>query len=370
VTSIFPVLFVLVAAGAEPATEQPAATPAAQGRTIEIVIAGPEHGRSKLEETMRPLLGDANDLRWTEKERLSVEEALPAAKPDGGVQIWIDLANPVQLRIYLPAQAAGGATTVRTVEQPTGEDSELVVRETVAQIVKAAVQALRGDAALPVAEAASPPSEPTVAAPLPSAAASLAARPASPVPQGSHRFGFVLAGGAHTSPLNLGEPAGEKNWLGPSVVGQVRWHLDKYLLAFRMSWEASDRSVDVYYLKNTYFTATVAASRFIDAGIASFGIGLEAGLLVLHQNTWLNDAWQAQNGFSSASSLPGQTGQTNSTGALFGPVVEFNLSPTPKLFLHFDLGIPIAVLHTKDDYGSQWEGSPYFRATVGVGFRL
>jgi len=378
VTSILPVLFVLAAAGAEPTAAEPAdnlpapPAPPAQGRTIEIVIAGPEHGRSKLEETIRPLLGDAADLRWSAKDRLPVDEALPAAKSEGGVhvwQIWIDLGNPVQLRIYLPTQTADGATTVRTVERPTGEDAEWVVRETAAQIVKAAVQALRGDAAKPLAEPAHVPSEMPAAdfSPPSTTAATVAARPASTGPKGPRWFGFVLAGGAHTSPLNLGESTGEKNWLGPSVVAQVRWQRDKVLLAFRMSWEDSDRKANAYYLKNTYFTGTVAASRFVDAGIVSFGIGLEAGLLVLHQNTWQNVDWQGSWG---AMSLPGQTGKTNSMGALFGPVAELNLSPTPNLFVHFAFGIPIAVLHTKDEMGSQWEASPFFRATVGAGFRL
>ena len=101
-----------------------------------------------------------------------------------------------------------------------------------------------------------------------------------------------------------------------------------------------------------------------------FGLGLEAGVLVLHQNAWLDDDWQSTNGSARAANLPGQMGQTNTTGMTFGPVVEFNLAPTPRIFLHLDLAMPIAVLYTKDDYGSRWEKSPYYRATVGIGFRL
>jgi hypothetical protein len=63
-------------------------------------------------------------------------------------------------------------------------------------------------------------------------------------------------------------------------------------------------------------------------------------------------------------------GQTNATGMLFGPVAEFNLAPTPRLFLHLDVGVPIAILYAKDDYTSGWKESPYFRATIGIGFRL
>ena len=372
-SSFLCLLFTLSAAAAEPGLAQPASTQASSptARTIEILIAGPEGGRSTMEETIRPLLGSEADLRWSAKERLPLD-TLPASHPDGSTQIWIDVANPIRLRVYLPARASTGATTVRTVERPEGDDADLVVRETVAQIVKAAVQSLRGDVpATPDESKTAPPGVPVPAppAPPPQTAADLAARSTKASQAHARRLSFVLAGGLHTSPLNLAEPAGDKNWLGPAVVGAVRWHLEKYVLAFRMSWETSDRSVDLYYLKNTFLSGTVGASRFFDSGLASFGIGLEAGMLVLHQNTWFDVTGQV-NGSSRASNLPGQTGQTNATGMLFGPVAEFNLAPTPRLFLHLDVGMPIAVLYTKDDYGSRWEKSPYFRATVGIGFRL
>ena len=363
-------LLTLSAAAAETDLAQPKATPTPSpaAHTIEILIAGPEGDRSTMEEAIRPLIGSGLDVRWSGKERLPVDESLPTSNLVGSAQIWIDVANPIRLRVYLPALETTGAATVRTVERPESDDADLVVRETVAQIVKAAVLALRGDGpATPVEPKTAPQAVLAPTLPPPQTTADLVERPTSASQGHGHagRLSFVLAGGLHTSPLNLAEPAGDKDWLGPAVVGAVRWHLEKYVLAVRMSWETSDRSVDLYYLKNTFLSGTVGASRFFDAGVASFGIGLEAGVLVLHQNTWLTDT-----GSSRAANLPGQMGQTNATGMLFGPVAEFNLAPTPRLFLHLDVGVPIAILYAKDDYTSGWKESPYFRATIGIGFRL
>ena len=166
----------------------------------------------------------------------------------------------------------------------------------------------------------------------------------APPPEGSTqeptspRFSLVLAAGAHNAPFSLNEPASENNWLGPAVLGSVRYQIRAYLLALRLSWETSERSVDMYYLKNTYLAGTLGGSRVFESGIASFAVGLEAGVLLLHQNVWLDGAWQLNNGASSESMLPGQTGKTNSTGMLLGPVAEFNISPTPRLFLHLEAG--------------------------------
>jgi hypothetical protein len=181
-------------------------------------------------------------------------------------------------------------------------------------------------------------------------------------------FGLVLAAGGHTSPFNLAEPAGDKNWLGPSVVGQVRWHADKYMLALRMSWETSDRSVDQFYLKSTYLAGTVGGFRVVGSSIATFAIGAEAGVLVLHQNTWLDTTYPWGNSYGA--SMPGQTGKTNSTGAIFGPVAEFNLAPTPRVFLHFEASALIAMLRMMRFSETAWTTGGYFRLAVGVGVRL
>jgi hypothetical protein len=142
-TSLLPTLFVLLTeATLQPVTGQPA-----QERTIEIVITGPESARARMEEAIRALVGDSPDIHWTTRESPQGDGPLPAAKPAGGERILVDLDHPVEVRVYLPSCASSGARTVRIVERAEGEEAGLVERETVAQIVKATLQSLRGDAA-------------------------------------------------------------------------------------------------------------------------------------------------------------------------------------------------------------------------------
>jgi hypothetical protein len=103
-----------------------------------------------MEETVRALVGADPDVYWT------VREDPPAAPPATGPEsespigqhmlqhILIDVTHPIQARIYLPGCA--GANNVRTVEHAANEAGP-VERETVAQIVKAALQGLRGEPA-------------------------------------------------------------------------------------------------------------------------------------------------------------------------------------------------------------------------------
>jgi hypothetical protein len=364
VMAMLPLLVALAAAAEPPVPKSP---PPSQARIIEILIAGPEDGRSQMEQTLRPLVGDAADLRWAGRDSLPVDAQLPAATPAGGARIWIDLTSPVSLRVYLPAPLSGGATMVRTVDRPEGKDAELVVRETVAQIVKAAVRSLRGDGPLSVEES---PAEPATAAPE-VVATPLA--PSVPVPlattsqqQRARRLAAVLAAGGHTSPFNLAEPSDESNWLGPTLVAQLRWHLADYLLAWQVSWERSTRSVDAFLVESTYLTSTLGTSRIFEAGRVSFGLGLEAGVLVLRQSTSFN----GEPSYARMASLPGQTGVTNSTGASFGPVAELSVALTARLFLHMAASVPFAVLETRDEFGTRWATDPYFRTTVGLGAHL
>ena len=139
-TSMLPALLGLLAA----ATEPPAPDHPVRTGTIEITIAGPEGLRRRMEQTLRALVGDAPDVRWATRERMPGDEPF-ATKPEGGTRIWIDVANPAGLLVYLPSCSADGTTNVRTVERSTGQETDLLERETVAQIVKAAVLGLRGD---------------------------------------------------------------------------------------------------------------------------------------------------------------------------------------------------------------------------------
>jgi hypothetical protein len=132
-----------------PADAPPSTATRPSQRTIEILIAGPEDARNSMEATIRPLLGSNSDLRWTARASVPSDGDLPGSSERGAAQIWIDASSPMQVRVYLPSAEPKGATTVRTLARAAadGEDADLLAREAVAQIVKAAVLALRGELA-------------------------------------------------------------------------------------------------------------------------------------------------------------------------------------------------------------------------------
>jgi hypothetical protein len=355
---------------------------------IEILIAGPADGRAKMEEALRPLFRAADDVHWSTRERIPSEENPTGTDPEKrtqGLQIWIDVGNPAQLRIYLPAAEANGAAAVRTVARSDGDgaDAELVMRETVAQIVKAAVHALRGKTELqepPVTPAAATddsweaqPSAAPMAAPFVQTAPVLAAtgRTLSSTPTPQRRWSFLFSFGAHTSPFKLAEPHTESNWLGTSMVGAARFHYRNFILAARLAYEESARSIDIYDLKTQYISATAAAYRSKDFGRLYVAVGVEAGALFLRQDTSADQA-NLSSGYANYRllELPGQLGQLWSTGVLAGPLAEANLTIGKQMLVHLDVGMPVATLQIKDSLGTRWSASPYFRALFGVGYRL
>jgi len=129
----------LVAPGAAPGHESP----------IDIVIAGPEQARNQLAAAIRPLLGPDPDLRWIAQDGILPDRVFPAPGGPAGNEreIWIDVSSPVRLRVYLPASAPQGATTIRTLPRAgaASDESDSLAIEEVAQIVKAAILSLRRD---------------------------------------------------------------------------------------------------------------------------------------------------------------------------------------------------------------------------------
>jgi hypothetical protein len=137
-TTSLAALFVLFTA----TTDSTPAAPSAQDRTVEITITGPEAARAAVEEAVRTLVGDHPDLRWTSRERGPDE--LPSVNPGSASnrRIWVDLAHPIAVHIYLPGCSSNGSESVRTVESDPGDEAGVVERETVAQIVKGALEGL------------------------------------------------------------------------------------------------------------------------------------------------------------------------------------------------------------------------------------
>jgi hypothetical protein len=138
-----------VGSASEPSDAPPGTATLASQRTIEILIAGPEDARNRMEATLRPLLGEDPDLRWATQERVPTNGALPGSREQDPAQLWIDVSSPVQLRMYLPTAGQRGTTTVRTLSRRAaeGENADLLAHEGAAQIMKAAVLALRGEPA-------------------------------------------------------------------------------------------------------------------------------------------------------------------------------------------------------------------------------
>jgi hypothetical protein len=139
---------------------------ASNERTIEILIAGPKDARNRMARAIRPLFGNDADVRWATEEQLPTDRSLPEPGQQGAAQIWIDVSNPIRLRVYLPAIETKGATTVRTLTRAgtTSEESDRLAREAVAQIVKTAVLTLRRGPAEPAEALTTPAGESSEAA--------------------------------------------------------------------------------------------------------------------------------------------------------------------------------------------------------------
>ena len=118
----------------------------AQRGAVKILIAGPAQARNQMAAAIRPLLGTNADIRWLGEDGISPDRGFPARGrlAEDASEIWIDVSNPVRLRVYLPAVDVQGTTTIRTLPRADGEHAgaDSVAREAVAQIVKAAVLSL------------------------------------------------------------------------------------------------------------------------------------------------------------------------------------------------------------------------------------
>jgi len=143
-------LLTALGAASGPAESSTSSAAAPNQRIIEILVTGPEDARNRMVATIQPLVATAPDLRWVTGASLPAEETLPPSTRDGAAQIWIDVSNLTQVRVYVPEKANGGPV-VRTLESAGSDDEDVdpVARETVAQIVKASVLALREMSAQP-----------------------------------------------------------------------------------------------------------------------------------------------------------------------------------------------------------------------------
>lgn len=370
-----------------------AATALSDRHPVEIVLAGPEPGRHEMENAIRAVLGPTAEISWSTRDAPFAGASLPLPLPGGSTQLWIDVTNPAQVRIFLPACGPPGSPTLRTIDSPAHDDEvdeadkannegwKLVARETVAQVVRSAVQVLTGsDATDDPPRATIAAAEPeTISPPRPSAEVSQRRGPTGPV-QGTvdaegkthrGRFGAAIAAGAHTSPFLLSEPYNQSHWLGLSVQLAGRWETPALLLALRGAWETSERSIDTINLESQLFSISLALSRKLTFGALSFGIGAEIGGLFMRQVTSeIQDAFNTYSLPRIALTLPAQLATTWSTGFLLGPLAEMNLTVTEHAFVHLEVARPVAFMDIDDNGATAWKASAYLRAMGGFGVRL
>ena len=80
-------LVTLLFAATSSVLAQPTDPAPSASRSIEILIAGPESGRTKMQEILRSLIGTDTDLRWSLRDSLPGDEGLPSARGDGSARI-------------------------------------------------------------------------------------------------------------------------------------------------------------------------------------------------------------------------------------------------------------------------------------------
>src|SRR5580765_5035426 len=107
----------LLAFGAPPVAPDVARGQRDQEGAVEILIAGPAQARNQMAAAIRALLGTNPDIRWVGEDGISPDRGFPApGRPaENAWEIWIDVSDPVRLRVYLPAVDVQGATTIRTL---------------------------------------------------------------------------------------------------------------------------------------------------------------------------------------------------------------------------------------------------------------
>ena len=216
----------MVASGAAPGHES----------TIDIVIAGPEQARNQLAAAIRPLLGSDPDLRWVAQDGISPDRVFPAPGGSAGNEreIWIDVSSPVRLRVYLPASAPEGATTIRTLPRAgaASDGSDSLAIEAVSQIVKAAILSLRRD---PTAATGLSPPPVDASSPIISKRPETAAAPSLSAPSGelSHD-GFFLRflAGYGSARASQSTAPGAFDHYGPTIALAVGASLPKGFILY------------------------------------------------------------------------------------------------------------------------------------------
>jgi hypothetical protein len=338
-------------------------------RQVEIVVAGPEPGRGKMQAALRATLGTDIELTWSER------DSLPVADRMAPNQIWIDVTDSPRVRIAWSPGGAVPSPMFRTID-PAGaalssdaESHEPVIRETVAQIVSATVRALRdAPAPRPGPLALAAPVIPAPASADLHRSLSIADRADPSLEPPPKRYSVAITAGQHTSPFSLGGPSDHSDWLGPSLSVSFRRETPRFLIEARAVAEMSEHSLDLVAIHSQLYSATLTASRRFSAGPLTFGLGWETGALFLRETMSPGTSgFDQETVWSLAPYAPLFSEVKWSTGLLAGAIGQVSMPLSRRLFLHATAGVPIVLMKVDD---GQWHASWYTRLLGGVGFSL
>lgn len=352
------------------------------GKALELVVVGPENERGAMEALLRTLLGARRDITWLMRTTATTEEML-ASPPDGHGRFWVDLAEAGHIRLVLPAPDSPATSVVRDVdmgpESARGAASEprAVASEKAAQIVVAAVHAYSaGGATLAVTPTPATMPAPTQAATAPVPVAVAKAKAPAPHPRSARNpedddlpawHSLAAVAGTHTSPLNVSEPYGQANWLGPSFALAYRYTKPQRYLGVSLSADFSERSIDAIDLTSQFWTLALQGGRSFEWRDIWFFLGVSAGVLELRQRT------TATGSSSYLYSLPNQLGVTWSTGGVFAVGGHVQVPFGETLLLDVGVTVPFIVLpRVQKDYdsGTYSALSLYVQGLAGVVVRL
>ena len=350
---------------------------------IEVVTVGRGPARAEMERAVRELVGALPELSWTDG------AAVPSDEMSQVPRVLIDVTDRTRVRIVATrardSTLPPPATLPPVVREVVTEGlSAEVARETVAQIVRTTVRALLDPAGEPGDGATASRLEPPPLSPLslPSPPAPIAAAGAIKLPRtatvtrapisaprhGAHPYSAVISVGHRSFSYDATQPLAVQ-----AKVNSVALSFDRRYgmlsATARLSGEWSRDPVAEVVVATQILTSSAGVSANLDVGRVSLALGLEAGAVVIRQDTSLAD-WADQSAWR-ALGLPGVL----RTGWSAGPMVGLRSSMSVDLFSHafvrLEAAVPVTWLDTRDVNGdSAWRVGRYAQVMLGVGYRL
>jgi len=286
--------------------------------------------------------------------------------------VRIDVTDPERAQMLVVSREPGQSPVTRVIEVAGTPTS--VACETVAQVVRGTLRALRdadanrrtaGDgSALASAAEGPPPTELTSTA----ARNGLGARATTERSSGP-AYSAVISLGQHSFPFFLGDELGPAH-IPDAVAASVERQRGWLVLNGRLSgeWAQAQLSGSFHRLTTQIISASSGAAALAAWGRVRFSVGVEVGVIVMHQNDSLTYAGGPQ---AIVYSLPGVAGNSWSAGPLAAFRGTLDVDVSPRIFLRLDAGLPWVVLRVRDAAGNDaWHRDGYAQLLLGAGYRL